>query len=713
MKIAEIIKLFDRHSSTWEQDLLLYSVIYFSCYLLWSIAIYLAYLSNQKQLNQLFWVCGGLIIFYIGNKIREIVSMWGFQNGFYKFNSIIIAVAAMITSIGLREFFASLLKIFPALDSSIFIKSFNGKFLSKRVPQNKYHLASLLEEMSAIFQAIPDLILHIDNNYQVTNYNNNQASLSLNLPNQEVLDKKLFEILPAEVFAKYKTAIAQAIKTQTPVTFDYKLTERVWEEARLIPWKSNQILAVVRNISEHKLTEEALRTSEEQYRRIVETAGEGIWQFDRQQNTTFANSKIATMLGYNPEDMLGKSIFEFMDRESQVIARERLELCRKSVTKQQDFKFKCKDGSDLWAIVSCSPIYSQTGEYIGALAMVTDISKRKITEKALSQTEATNRAIIDGIPDLLLRVKRDGTCLNFIPPKDSSARNYVPIATHLSELLTPEILQKQLEHIDKALTTKEVQIYEHQLLKYNRVCYEEIRISPCGKDEVLIIVRDITERKEAEEKIHISLKEKEVLLKEIHHRVKNNLHVIASLLHLQAHSINDPNLLGIFHDSQNRIHTMALIHEQLYQSENLGKVNLGKYIKRLINNLCTSFNSSNNNIELVVEAEPLSLNLETAIPCGLIINELVTNAYKHAFPNGRSGEVKVQLFQAENQKLHLIVVDNGIGIPGTVDWQNPASLGLKLVQILAKQLKANLELDFQIGTFVKLTFQQLEYKPRI
>lgn len=620
----------------------------------------------------------------------------------------------MLTSsiVCLVKILAQVLKFCRFLAFIIPIQSLNFLYLSSQ-KLRKHNLALVVEEMTAILQAIPDVIFYIDRSYRVTDYRNNAANLNLYLPNQKLLEKHLSEILSPDIFTKYTTAIALARQTQIPVTIEYKLGEKTWEQARLVPWKNDLILAIVRNISEQKLIEEALRTSEEQYRRIVETAAEGIWQMDHQCNTTFVNSKIATILGYTREEMMGKSLFQFMDKETQVIAKQRLELCQQGMREQEDFKFIRKDGTVLWAIVSCSLIHNQNEEYIGALAMVTDITERKITEKALSQSEATNQAIIDGIPDLLLRVKRDGTCLNFIPPKDSSAKNYVPIAIHLSELLTPDILQKQLEHIEKALTSKEVQIYEHQLLKYNNICYEEIQISPCGKDEVLIIVRDITKRKEAEQKIYIALKEKEVLLKEIHHRVKNNLHIIASLLHLQTHTSNHPTLLEIFNDSQNRIYTMALIHEQLYQSEDLGKVNLGKYIQRLIDNLCTSFNSDKKSIKIVVEAKPLLLNLETAIPCGLIINELVTNAYKYAFPNGRGGEVKVQLFEDENQQLNLIVVDNGIGIPGTVDWQNPLSLGLKLVQILAKQLKSNLEFDFQAGTFVKLSFQELQYRPKI
>ncbi len=223
---------------------------------------------------------------------------------------------------------------------------------------------------------------------------------------------------------------------------------------------------------------------------------------------------------------------------------------------------------------------------------------------------------------------------------------------------------------------------------------------------------DISDRKDAEAQIQNSLQEKEVLLKEIHHRVKNNLHIISNLLDLQSDYIEDEKVLELFTDSQNRIQTMALIHEQLYQSKDLGKIDFSEYIHTLIDNLLCSYSNIGGIINPIINLEPITLNLETAIPCGLIINELVTNSLKYAFPNGENGEIAIELNQDEQEKIYLTIRDNGIGIPADFDWQNSSSLGLKLVRILSKQLKAEIEFDGSQGTVVSLRFFPLKYKPR-
>ncbi|NJO47108.1 MAG: PAS domain S-box protein [Oscillatoriales cyanobacterium RM2_1_1] len=225
------------------------------------------------------------------------------------------------------------------------------------------------------------------------------------------------------------------------------------------------------------------------------------------------------------------------------------------------------------------------------------------------------------------------------------------------------------------------------------------------------ISADITDRKRSEEQIQSALQEKEILLKEIHHRVKNNLHIVSNLLDLQSDSIEDEHLLHLFEESQNRIRSMALVHEQLYQSDNLGQVNFGDYIHRLVENIFFSLEEAGT-IEPIIQVESIQLNLETAIPCGLIINELVTNSFKHAFPNRQSGKVQIELYQDDQQKIHLTIRDNGVGIPAELNWENSPSLGLKLVKILSKQLRAAIHFDTTSGTVVSLTFSQLRYKPR-
>lgn len=239
------------------------------------------------------------------------------------------------------------------------------------------------------------------------------------------------------------------------------------------------------------------------------------------------------------------------------------------------------------------------------------------------------------------------------------------------------------------------------------------QIQILGRPINLVRITDVTSRKRTEEQLRIALHEQELLLKEIHHRVKNNLHVIANLLDLQTEYVTDENLLDLFADSQNRIQAMALIHEQLYQAKDFGHIDFGEYIQRLMSNLSFSWGNQMRSVQTIIEAEPIQINLDTAIPCGLLINELVTNAFKHAFPGGRSGCVKIQLSRSQNQQLHLTIQDDGIGFPAGIDWQSSASLGLKLVKILAKQLKASIHFDSSQGTQVSFTFSELQYRPRI
>lgn len=219
---------------------------------------------------------------------------------------------------------------------------------------------------------------------------------------------------------------------------------------------------------------------------------------------------------------------------------------------------------------------------------------------------------------------------------------------------------------------------------------------------------DITELKEVETTLQSSLAEKEVLLKEVHHRVKNNLSVVDSLLSMQARYINDVEALKAISDSQRRIHTMSLIHEQLYQASDVDKIDFCEYIQRLVVNLYSSTNFNANQIELKLDIKPTLLNIDMAILIGLIINELLTNAFKYAFPNDNTGLIEVIVYPSINDSrdcpdLHLIIRDNGVGIPPSVDFNNAASLGLRLVRILAQQLRANLDLSCDIGTSFHFT----------
>jgi two-component sensor histidine kinase len=219
---------------------------------------------------------------------------------------------------------------------------------------------------------------------------------------------------------------------------------------------------------------------------------------------------------------------------------------------------------------------------------------------------------------------------------------------------------------------------------------------------------DITERKQAEEQIKASLREKEVLLKEIHHRVKNNLQVIASLLYLQSKNIQDKATRELFSDSRNRVKSMALVHETLYQSGDLSRLNFAAYIRNLVALVFRSYRGKSGRITSTVNVSDVSLSIEAAVPCGLIINELVTNALKYAFP-GRTGEIRVEMQEEHEAHVVLIVSDNGVGFPKDLDFRETGSLGLKLVNSLVDQLDGTIGLQNDNGTTFTIIFTEPEY----
>jgi len=217
--------------------------------------------------------------------------------------------------------------------------------------------------------------------------------------------------------------------------------------------------------------------------------------------------------------------------------------------------------------------------------------------------------------------------------------------------------------------------------------------------------------KRIEDQIKASLKEKDVLLKEIHHRVKNNLQVVESLLRLQSRVVKDPNVLGLFEESQTRVRSIALLYETLCRSRDLARIDMLDYIQKLTMQLFQSFGISQDMIRLQLHIQPVSLTMDTAIPCGLIINELISNSLKHAFPSG-SGEVSVQLRANPDQTFTLVVSDTGVGLPRDVDERTCPSLGLQLVSLLLEKLDGTSEVRRSEGTMWTMTFPELVYQPR-
>lgn len=256
--------------------------------------------------------------------------------------------------------------------------------------------------------------------------------------------------------------------------------------------------------------------------------------------------------------------------------------------------------------------------------------------------------------------------------------------------------------------------------KHSRIFQSNVTISPTksiwlsstltpiyGEDDLLkkivVVDTDFTSNKNMQNQIEASLKEKDVLLKEIHHRVKNNLQIIISLLNLQSGYIKDEYTLKAVQDGQNRVRSMALVHEKFYQAEELTEIDFGEYVSKLCQYLYQSYGDKTDRITLKVSGDHVGLDMDTAMPCGLLVNEIVSNAYKYAFPGNSTGVISINLKRAE-KKVVITMSDTGVGLPESIDVKNTESLGMQLIQALTSQLDGELTVSREKGTTFEVAF---------
>ena len=333
------------------------------------------------------------------------------------------------------------------------------------------------------------------------------------------------------------------------------------------------------------------------------------------------------------------------------------------------------------------------------------------SQKELRESEAQNKALVKGIPDYMYRIGMDGSLLegrsakggNMLEPyrQINGKMLYHPLKKYAG--LTGEVIRNGLEHMDLALKTGETQIFEFQLSVDGRDFFYEVRMMASEKKgELLCVVFDVSQR-------HAEAQKKEILIKEIHHRVKNNLQVVASLLYLQSTRLDDAKTMQMFEESSNRVKSISLIHEKLYKDRlqpqtEQGEVDFGAYVRDLTDALFVSYGVDRGAIRPVFDTSNAFLSLDAAVPCGLIVNELVSNALKYAFPDGRTGEIRISLYGDLDGRMALVVRDNGVGLTPDTDLEKSSSLGLRLVKMLAQQLGAEIHIDGSKGAEFKFMF---------
>jgi len=559
---------------------------------------------------------------------------------------------------------------------------------------------------------------------------------------EDISDPKSFRLIFANSAASegagvdMEQFIGQTMLEAFPVAFETELAQQYYDVVRtgkasdlgetwygdenvprsiftlkVFPLPDNHMGIAFENVTERKQVEERLSYQAN----ILQNVSDAIIATDLELRITNWNSAAAEIYGWKAHEAEGKNIDDFLKT---VFLGETQQAIQKQLLDEDRWEGEIsqqrKDGETLYVRAAVSWIRGSHGNIIGGVTVNHNITQRKRLEKGLRESEARIGAVVNTAVDGIITISEKGIIGSFNPAAEKMfGYSADEVISKNVKILMPEpYTSKHDEYLSHYQQTGEKKIIGigREVVgqrKDGTTFPIELAVSEIhegGEHLFTGIVRDITERKQAEAQIKASLREKDVLLKEIHHRVKNNLQVMSSLIHLQARYSTDEQILQTLKEVQNRIQSMALIHEKLHQSEDMARIDFSEYIQSLVANLCQTYAVQSAAITMKTNVDDIFLNIDTAIPCGLIINELVSNTLKYAFTEGVKGEIRIGFHSDTDNQLTLTVSDNGVGFPQDLDFRKTKSLGLRLVNILTKQLDGTIKLDRSDGTKFEITF---------
>lgn len=476
-------------------------------------------------------------------------------------------------------------------------------------------------------------------------------------------------------------------------------------------------LIFLRDIGQRNLAQRDLRASEAKYRLLADNAHDIIFTLDASWRPTFISPSVQRLRGISVEEAMQETFEEMMTPASASLARDRAMQFGQvphpdhNVVERLELEMRRKDGGTVWMEAVVRPLFDAAGVFSGIIGVGRDITERRCIEEDLRRSREFLRMILETIPDPV-----------FV--KDSNHR-FVQVNSALCAMLgkPAEVIvgkcDKDFVSAEEAevflardrlvFETGKDDIYEERLTDslgaaHVLVTRKGLFVDASGGRYIVGVIRDVTADKANEQRLRESLKEKEVLLKEVHHRVKNNLQIISSLLFLQKDTIADPAVQAIFEESRNRIASMALIHEELYRSGDLARVDLKEYLERLTPKLVQSLRG-NRAVGFALDLQECRVSVDKAIPFGLIVNELVTNAVKHAFAGRESGTIRLTMTPEADDMVRAVVEDDGVGLGEDFHPEEVKSLGMQLIVQLTRQLRGALTFRSSVaGTVFRLSF---------
>ncbi|MCU0845548.1 MAG: PAS domain S-box protein [Spirochaetes bacterium] len=568
---------------------------------------------------------------------------------------------------------------------------------------------------AAIIRALPDLLFVMDRTGRYKEVYTPDESLLI-IPSGEVIGKKLHDIFGHEEAERHLKAYDRCFRSGDSQSLEYEMEvfgEKKQYEARLTICDENSILAIVRDVTERRRVEMALARSEEQFRLITENILDCVTLVDMNGTYLYVTPSYRETLGYAPEDMLGTTGFTITHPDDLErifnIYMEGIEQGRTET--RYETRLRHKDGHYVPMEIRARSLRDPRGKLTGAILTARDITERKQAEDKLRKSEQRMLTIIEGTHALLVSVDADG---RFTYANDATA---VAVGRESPEAL---IGKSYLEFIHPEDRQRVRDTFLDQVSALHPSSTQELRVID-SKGEVkwfsflstlLIedgkfagqsgVAQNITERRRAEESVKDLLAEKELLLREVHHRIKNNMSTIKSLLMLQSRSLKNPDASAALSDAANRIQSMSMLYDKLYRTSDLTDMSISKYLPPLVDEIISLF-SGGAPVRIEKHIDDFTLSVKVLVPVGVIVNELITNAMKYAFPDRTDGMI---LFSAKmNDGLAVIsVADNGVGLPSDIELGKSDGFGLKLVKLLAKQIKGEIMIKRGTGTKLELIF---------
>jgi PAS domain S-box-containing protein len=591
--------------------------------------------------------------------------------------------------------------------------------LAKEMKQSIERLTEFEERYRNIVEMSPNGIVTVDLKGRITACNRAFFE-ETGHSKEEIIGKKFTRLphLPKRDIQKNLKIFGSLLKGKIPKPLRFEWiqkdgTKRT-SEAYISPLKKEgkiaEILAIAMDITEQKRTEDTLRINEQKYSNLFHHSNDAIIIHDQDGNILDVNKRAMELFGLKKSEILERKVPDLHPESELEISKKAFQTVKKDGFVNFECLFQKKNKEVFPAEVSSSLF--KVGSQRLIQGVVRDITERKKAEHVLSESEKKFRSLVENANDAIYIITHQGF-------------QYVnPAFEQLSGYTSKEVCKKTFDfwniiHPDDVKMIKDREAarkegkdvpsrYEFRILakdgKTKIVEPATVSIGEKGEAKVIGILRDVTERRQTEEQIRTSLREKDVLLREIHHRVKNNMQIISSLLRLQSRLIKDRKMVEMFKESQNRIRSMALIHEKLYQTDDLSRINFAEYIRSLTVHLFHTYRVNPNIVKMNTEVEEVYLSINKAIPCGLVINELVSNALKHAFPEGKKGEIQIKLYSNRTSRTKLVVSDDGIGLPENLNIREPDTLGLQLVNDLVKQIEGTIKLDTVKGTTFYISF---------